>query len=135
MCQHMEFIDLQVNGCYGVDFNGDELSPDQLHHVCEVLESDSLAGILATIITDDIERMSARLARIADLRESDTLARKIIWGIHVEGPFINPAPGYVGAHPPQHVRAGRSRRHEMHCSTRHGDSCGWSRWRRNVIPA
>ena len=91
MCQHMEFIDLQVNGCYGVDFNGDELSPDQLHHVCEVLESDSLAGILATIITDDIERMSARLARIADLRESDTLARKIIWGIHVEGPFINPA--------------------------------------------
>ncbi len=28
----------------------------------------------------------------------------MIWGIHVEGPFINETPGYVGAHPPQAVR-------------------------------
>jgi N-acetylglucosamine-6-phosphate deacetylase len=28
----------------------------------------------------------------------------MIWGFHVEGPFISAAPGYVGAHPPQHVQ-------------------------------
>ena len=30
--------------------------------------------------------------------------RDVIWGIHIEGPFINETPGYVGAHPPRAVR-------------------------------
>src|SRR4029077_5196417 len=49
-------------------------------------------------------RMAARLDRIARLREQNPLAKRIIWGIHVEGPFISPEPGFVGAHPPRHVR-------------------------------
>ncbi len=100
----MEYFDLQVNGCYGVDFNGDELNSEQLHAACERLAGDSVAGILATIITDDVERMSARLNRLACWRERDPLAQRIIWGIHIEGPFISAEPGYVGAHPRQHVR-------------------------------
>ena len=28
----------------------------------------------------------------------------MIWGVHIEGPFINETPGYVGAHPPLAVR-------------------------------
>ena len=100
----MGYVDLQLNGCYGVDFNSDDLSAEQLHTACERLDADSVAGILATIITDDIQRMSARLARLAALRENDPLTRQILLGFHVEGPFISPAPGYVGAHPPQHVR-------------------------------
>jgi N-acetylglucosamine-6-phosphate deacetylase len=100
----MSFVDLQVNGCYGVDFNSDDLTADQLHVACERLAADSVAGILATIITDDLERMAAHLGRLARLREQDSLAQRIIWGIHVEGPFISPEPGYVGAHPRQHVR-------------------------------
>ncbi len=30
--------------------------------------------------------------------------RDVVWGIHIEGPFINETPGYVGAHPPHAVR-------------------------------
>lgn len=100
----MQFIDLQLNGCYGVDFNDDDLRDEQLHTACERLQADSVAGVLATIVTDDIQRMSNRLTRLATLRQTDPLAGRIIHGVHVEGPFINPAPGYVGAHPPQHVR-------------------------------
>ena len=100
----MEFSDLQVNGCYGVDFNSDDLTGEQLQSVCERLVADSVSGILATIITDDLERMAARLDRLACLREQNPLAKQIIWGIHVEGPFISAEPGYVGAHPRQHVR-------------------------------
>ena len=36
--------------------------------------------------------------------EQDPLVREVIWGIHIEGPFLNETPGYVGAHPPQAVR-------------------------------
>lgn len=100
----MEFVDLQVNGCHGVDFNGDGLTAEQLHTACRRLHGDSVTGVLATIITDDIPRMSARLALLARLREQDPLAQQIIRGIHVEGPFLSAEPGYVGAHPPQHVR-------------------------------
>ena len=27
-----------------------------------------------------------------------------VLGIHIEGPFLNPEPGYIGAHPAAHAR-------------------------------
>jgi len=95
----MSYFDLQVNGYGGVDFNGDNLSPEDLHSACERLEADGVGGILATIITERVDAMCARLARVAELRERDELAKRIIAGIHIEGPFISPIDGYRGAHP------------------------------------
>jgi N-acetylglucosamine-6-phosphate deacetylase len=95
----MDYFDLQVNGYGGVDFNTDGLSADGLHRACEKLEADGVAGILATIITEKVELMCARLSRLVELRELDPLAKKIIGGIHIEGPFISGKPGYRGAHP------------------------------------
>jgi N-acetylglucosamine-6-phosphate deacetylase len=54
---------------------------------------------LATVITDQLEVMATRLARIIQLRDQDPLVGEVIWGLHIEGPFINESPGYVGAHP------------------------------------
>lgn len=93
------YVDLQVNGFAGVDFNADDLTPESLHHACQALEQDGAAAILATIITDHLDVMSRRLRRLADLRAQDPLARRLIAGLHIEGPFINEAPGYHGAHP------------------------------------
>ncbi len=98
------YVDLQVNGYGGVDFNGDDLSAESLHLACERLAADGVAQILATIITADVHSMSRRLQRIATLRGQDELAAKIIAGFHIEGPFINERPGYVGAHPRDAVR-------------------------------
>jgi N-acetylglucosamine-6-phosphate deacetylase len=95
----MRFIDLQVNGYGGVDFNQDDLSADALRRACEMLRQHNVESILATIITEKLDTMCLRLTNLARLREADPLARQIIAGFHVEGPFINETTGYVGAHP------------------------------------
>jgi N-acetylglucosamine-6-phosphate deacetylase len=59
---------------------------------------------LATIITDAPDCMTARLARIARLRLDDSTVRDVIWGLHIEGPFLSDAPGYAGTHPAVHLR-------------------------------
>ncbi len=104
MSPDRRFVDLQVNGYAGVDFNGDDLTADALHECCARLASDAVAGILVTIITDRLDAMAERLARIAQLRQQDPLVEEMIWGLHIEGPFINETPGYVGAHPADAVR-------------------------------
>lgn len=97
-------FDLQVNGYAGTDFNRDGLTAEALHHACVCLKEDGVSGILATIITDDLPAMESRLSTLARLREADPLAQEIIAGFHIEGPFINPEKGYVGAHPPHAVK-------------------------------
>lgn len=98
------YFDLQVNGYGGVDFNQDDLTASQLHTACQRLAADGVAGILATLITETVPRLCKRLSNLAALREKDALARQLIAGFHVEGPFMNPAPGYIGAHPPDAAR-------------------------------
>jgi len=93
------YFDLQVNGYVGVDFNSDDLTAEGLHKACTALEEHGVAGIFATVITDRIDAMCNRLATLVRLREGDSLARKLIPGIHIEGPFLNATPGYAGAHP------------------------------------
>ena len=100
----MQFFDLQVNGYGGVDFNQDDLRAEDLHVACERLAADGVEGILATIITESLDKMCGRLRRLVELREQDALAKRIIAGLHIEGPFINETDGYRGAHPLDAVR-------------------------------
>ncbi len=93
------YVDLQVNGYAGIDFNRDGLEADDLHRVCERLDADGVGSVLATVITDDLDAMCRRLSALASLRERDPLARRLIAGLHIEGPFINEQDGYRGAHP------------------------------------
>ena len=93
------YIDLQVNGYAGVDFNSDDYSADSLRSVCNRMLADGTELALATVITAPLEKMVARISRLASLIESDPIIRGRIGGIHVEGPFLNPAEGYIGAHP------------------------------------
>jgi N-acetylglucosamine-6-phosphate deacetylase len=98
------YVDLQVNGYGGVDFNRDALTASDLHHACERMEADGVARFLATIITDDVDAMCRRIATLAHLREQDPLAARLIDGLHIEGPFLSDAAGYRGAHPVDAVR-------------------------------
>ena len=93
------FFDLQVNGYAGVDFNGDTLDADEVERVCVRLEAQGVEGILATVITDSLPVMEARLRRLVRCGSHHASVRRVIRGIHIEGPFINPEPGYRGAHP------------------------------------
>ena len=98
------FFDLQVNGYAGVDFNTDDLSDEQVHLACERLAADGAGGVLATLVTDDVSRMAARLERLVAMRRGDALVERVIAGFHVEGPFINERDGFRGAHPQRFIR-------------------------------
>ena len=97
------FIDLQVNGFDGVDYN----SPDSSHEdIARSLRTQFAAGttrLLPTVITGSREGMLGSLrnlyaAKLA-LPEGEAIA-----GFHVEGPHIAAEDGPRGAHPIQHVR-------------------------------
>ncbi len=93
------YIDLQVNGYADVDFNADELSAERVAAVCRRLRSEGVAHILATVITADLDAMCRRLGNIVGVRNSDAVTAEVICGVHIEGPFLNEEPGYIGAHP------------------------------------
>jgi N-acetylglucosamine-6-phosphate deacetylase len=103
-----KYFDLQVNGYAGVDFNRDNLTVDDLQQACAKLKQDGVQGILATIITADMSQMIKRLQRIVQLREQNPLIREIIYGIHLEGPFLNKEAGYRGAHNPKWIFDGNT---------------------------
>lgn len=96
-------IDLQVNGYVGVDFNSNDVSVEQFRHACDALREDGVASILATVITDSLENLERRLRSIVAAREADALIADVIGGVHIEGPFLNPEAGYIGAHPAEHA--------------------------------
>ena len=56
-----KYIDLQVNGYAGIDFNSTSLTEEQLLLACKKLEEDNVEAILATIITDDFEKMVSKI--------------------------------------------------------------------------
>jgi N-acetylglucosamine-6-phosphate deacetylase len=100
----MSYVDLQVNGYAGVDFNKDGLTAEELRRACDRLASDGVDVCLATIITDDLDAMCRRLSALVALRAADAVATRTIAGIHIEGPFLNEADGFRGAHPRDAIR-------------------------------
>ncbi len=100
----MSYFDLQINGYAGTDFCSREMTIEEMRHACEALEGDGISGILATMITDSVDALAARLEKMVRFRQEDSLIREMVKGFHVEGPFISPETGYVGAHPAKWVR-------------------------------
>lgn len=98
------FFDIQINGCWGVDFNSESLTDERWQFAEEKLALDGTDFFLPTIITDSVDAMFAKISRIASLIEQEPISKRRAVGIHVEGPFISHEPGYIGAHPPQHAR-------------------------------
>lgn len=97
-------FDLQVNGYAGADFCAADLTLEQCRTACDELTADGVGGILATVITDSVGGLCRKLASLVSFREQDEVIAGMIAGFHIEGPFLNAAPGYIGAHPPEHVR-------------------------------
>jgi N-acetylglucosamine-6-phosphate deacetylase len=93
------FVDLQVNGFAGIDFNSETVTPDRVREACAAIRSTGVTRFLPTIITSSFERFAA-CARVLVAVDDHAIA-----GIHMEGPYISPADGPRGAHPREHTRA------------------------------
>lgn len=96
-------IDIQVNGYMGVDFSDQELSPAMMEKATRALWKEGVTTFLPTVITRDQERLARSFSLLAPSMEQEIIGLSIP-GFHLEGPYLNPAPGYRGAHPEQYIR-------------------------------
>ena len=93
------YIDLQVTGYAGVDFNALDLTIDEFVSATDRLASDGTHRFLPTLITAPWEHMVQKIDQIASWIDRGEVAKSQVFGLHLEGPFLNPEDGYIGAHP------------------------------------
>lgn len=98
-------IDNQVNGFAGVSFSlgGSTLTEEGIEKATKELWKTGVTTYLPTLTTNSQELMAVNLRMLAKAIENPELMGSIP-GFHIEGPYINPADGYRGAHPKEHVR-------------------------------
>jgi N-acetylglucosamine-6-phosphate deacetylase len=96
--QHHSLFDIQVNGFAGVDFQRRDLQQADLRRAIDALRRHETHRILLTLITDEIDALCAKIARVEQFRRDDAVLAETICGYHLEGPFLSRAPGYCGAH-------------------------------------
>ena len=103
------FIDLQVNGYAGIDFNleawgdSDEVSFDP-EALIEKLTASGTALVCPTITTNTRELIVSAFSRIAALLETSSELSSAVPGFHLEGPYLSPEEGARGAHPRERIR-------------------------------
>lgn len=99
-----EWIDLQVNGYGGVDFNAPGLTVEAVKTVTERLAADGTVGYLPTLVTGDPEVLIGTMRTVMEARRLHAICERNILGFFLEGPFISDRPGAVGTHPVEWVR-------------------------------
>ncbi len=97
------WVDLQVNGFAGVDYNDPNTPADDIARSIEVQRSTGVARFYPTVITGSGEDMRGSLRNLAIARRTVSTGSAML-GFHVEGPWISPDDGPRGAHPQRHVR-------------------------------
>ena len=97
------FIDLQVNGFAGVDYNNPRTSHQEIARSLRAQFATGVTRLYPTVITGAPGDMLACLRNLAAARESLPEGPAIA-GFHVEGPHISPEDGPRGAHPRPWVR-------------------------------
>jgi N-acetylglucosamine-6-phosphate deacetylase len=102
------FIDLQLNGYGGYDFNGGSwhTGSETAHEIAPIISLAARAGtplICPTIYTDSHDAIAGSLSALASALEEDASLAAAVPGIHLEGPYLSSEDGARGAHPLPHV--------------------------------
>lgn len=88
-------IDQHLHGAFGVDFNQGSIV--EIKSLLKKLPSVGITAVVPTLITGAKTDMLGALARLEEIRHTQTPDEARVLGFHLEGPFINPR--YHGAHP------------------------------------
>ncbi len=97
------WIDLQVNGFAGVDYNSPSSSHEEIARSIRAILHTGVTRFYPTVITGSPRDMLGALANLARAKEA-------VWegaameAFHLEGPYISPEDGPRGAHPERWVR-------------------------------
>jgi len=102
------FIDLQVNGFAGVDYNDPGSTQDAIARSIQKMFTTGVTRFLATIITGSEERITGAIKNLVAAKDNFTAAKmpqgNALAGLHIEGPHLSPEDGPRGAHPLEHIR-------------------------------
>jgi N-acetylglucosamine-6-phosphate deacetylase len=102
------FIDLQVNGFAGVDYNDPAITHEAIARSIGTMFETGVTRFLATLITGPEQRIVAALRKLSAAKAEFQSARMpegdAMEAFHIEGPHISPEDGPRGAHPREHVR-------------------------------
>ncbi len=98
------FVDLQVNGCMGVDYSSLSLTESDFIESCKALKQKGTVAFLPTIVTASEEIYEQNLAIMCSAMRANKEVRQMVLGFHLEGPFLSPIDGARGAHPKQHIQ-------------------------------
>ncbi len=97
------WVDIQVNGFAGVDYNSPYTPYEEIARSIQVLYSTGVTRFYPTVITGSPDGMAGALANLRQAKEL-LPEGEAMDGFHVEGPHISPDDGPRGAHPRQWVR-------------------------------
>jgi len=98
------FVDLQVNGYGGQEFNDFELTTEKVLRVSLAMDADGVTSYLPTATTHSFEMLSNTMRILAAACEESSEVARRVPGFHVEGPYISKEDGPRGAHPLEHCR-------------------------------
>lgn len=102
------FIDVQVNGFAGVDYNDPASSHEAIAESIRAQFRTGVTRFFPTIITGPEQRITAALRNLvtakSEFARNGMPEAHAIEAFHVEGPHISPETGPRGAHPQEHVR-------------------------------
>ncbi len=102
------FIDLQVNGFAGVDYNDPASKAEDIARSIQTMFSTGVTRFLATVITGPEERITGSVRNLACAKQeflrNGLPEGQALEAFHIEGPHISPEAGPRGAHPLEHIR-------------------------------
>lgn len=97
------WIDLQVNGFAGVDYNSPSASHEAIARSIRAMFQTGVTRFYPTVITGSPEDMTGALENLARAKEA-SWEGAAMEAFHVEGPYISPEEGPRGAHPERWAR-------------------------------
>lgn len=97
------FIDLQINGAFGVDFSSSNLTALAMQHARRGLLSHGVTAICPTMVCSSAATYKHNVPLLGPSNSRHPRDGCSILGAHLEGPFFEPR--RRGAHRPAHIRS------------------------------